>query len=89
MNAAALKVNLHWLVKGGSIIANSDGFSDKNLKLAGYSSNPLKDGSLAGYQLFDVDITRLTTIALSEMNLSSKLVDRCKNFFALGMMYWM
>jgi 2-oxoglutarate ferredoxin oxidoreductase subunit alpha len=89
MNAAALKVNLTWLLKGGSIIANTDGFNDKNLKLAGYTSNPLKDGSLSNYQLFEVDITKLTTIALQEMNLSSKLVDRSKNFFALGMMYWM
>jgi 2-oxoglutarate/2-oxoacid ferredoxin oxidoreductase subunit alpha len=89
MNAAALKVNLTWLVKGGTIIANIDGFNDKNLKLAKYASNPLTDGSLSEYQLFEVDITKLTTLALQEMNLSSKLVDRCKNFFALGMMYWM
>ena len=89
MNAAALKVNLTWLIKGGSIIANTDGFNEKNIKLAGYTTNPLKDGSLADYQLFEVDITKLTTMALQEMNLSSKLVDRCKNFFALGMMYWM
>lgn len=89
MNAAALKVNLPWLVKGGSIIANTDGFSDKNLKLAKCDSNPLKDGSLSTYQVFEVDITKLTTTTLQEMNLSSKLVDRCKNFFALGIMYWM
>jgi 2-oxoglutarate ferredoxin oxidoreductase subunit alpha len=89
MNAAALKVNLPWLVKGGSIILNLDGFNDKNVKLAGYTANPLKDGSLSDYQVFEVDITKLTTIALQEMNLSSKLVDRSKNFFALGMMYWM
>ena len=89
MNAAALKVNLPRLVKGGSIIANIDGFSDKNLKLAGYITNPLKDGSLSDYQLYEVDITKLTTIALQEMNLSSKLINRSKNFFALGMMYWM
>ncbi len=89
MNAAALKVNLPSLLKGGSIIANTDGFNDKNLKLAGYSSNPLKDGSLSDYQVFEVNITKLTTNALQEMNLSSKLVDRSKNFFALGMMYWL
>jgi 2-oxoglutarate ferredoxin oxidoreductase subunit alpha len=89
MNAAALKVNLHGLLKGGSIIVNLDGFNDKNLKLAGYTANPLRDGSLSDYQVFEVDITKLTTIALQEMNLSSKLVDRSKNFFALGMMYWM
>jgi 2-oxoglutarate ferredoxin oxidoreductase subunit alpha len=89
MNAAALKVNLLRLVKGGSIIVNIDGFKDKNLKLAQYATNPLKDGSLSDYQLYEVDITKLATIALQEMNLSSKLVDRSKNFFALGMMYWM
>ena len=89
MNAAALKVNLPSLIKGGSIIANTDGFNDKNLKLAGYSSNPLKDESLSTYQVFEVDITKLTITSLQEMNLSSKLVDRSKNFFALGMMYWL
>jgi 2-oxoglutarate/2-oxoacid ferredoxin oxidoreductase subunit alpha len=89
MNAAALKVNLHSLIKGGSIIVNTDGFNDKNLKLAGYSANPLKDQSLSTYQVFEVDITKLTTASLQEMNLSNKLVDRSKNFFALGMMYWL
>lgn len=89
MNAAALKVNLPCLIKGGSIIANTDGFNDKNLKLVGYSSNPLKDGSLADYQLFEIDITKMTTLALQDSNLSVKLIDRSKNFFALGVMYWM
>jgi 2-oxoglutarate ferredoxin oxidoreductase subunit alpha len=89
MNAAALKVNLGSLVDGGTIIANTEGFNDKNLKLAGYTSNPLTDGSLDKYRLYAVDITKLTALALQDMNLSSKLVDRSKNFFALGMMYWM
>jgi len=89
MNAAALKVNLLSLVDGGSIIANTDGFNDKNLRLAGYDANPLRDESLVKYQVYEVDITRLTTLALQDLNLSSKLVDRSKNFFALGMMYWM
>ncbi|MBI3111364.1 MAG: 2-oxoacid:acceptor oxidoreductase subunit alpha [Ignavibacteriales bacterium] len=89
MNAAALKVNLGSLIDGGTIIANSDGFNDKNLKLAGYASNPLTDGSLQKYHLHSVDITKLTGLAIQDMNLSSKLVDRSKNFFALGMMYWM
>lgn len=89
MNAAALKVNLGSLVDGGAIISNTDGFNDKNLKLAGYSANPLKDGSLSKYRVFEVDITRLTALALQDMGLSSKIVDRSKNFFALGMMYWM
>lgn len=89
MNAAALKVNLRSLVDGGAIIVNSDGFNDKNLKLAGYESNPLADASLSKYQLFQVDISKLTSLALADMNLPTKIVDRTKNFFALGMMYWM
>ena len=89
MNAAALKVNLRSLRDGGIIIANSDGFNDKNLKLAGYQSNPLLDDSLARFQLHAVDVTKLTHNALEDLGLSNKLVDRSKNFFALGMMYWM
>jgi 2-oxoglutarate ferredoxin oxidoreductase subunit alpha len=89
MNAAALKVNLRSLVDGGAIIVNTDGFNDKNLKLAGYESNPLADALLSKYQLFQVDITKLTSLALADMNLPTKIVDRTKNFFALGMMYWM
>jgi 2-oxoglutarate/2-oxoacid ferredoxin oxidoreductase subunit alpha len=89
MNAAALKVNIGSLIDGGSIIVNTEGFNDKNLKLAGYAQNPLEDGSLEKYQVFEVDISKLTALALQDLNISSKLVDRSKNFFALGMMYWM
>lgn len=89
MNAAALKVNLRSLRDGGIIIANTNGFNDKNLKLAGYQSNPLLDDSLARFQLHAVDVTKLTHNALDDLGLSNKLVDRSKNFFALGMMYWM
>ena len=89
MNAAALKVNLHSLVDGGSIIVNTEGFNDKNLKLAGYAQNPLKDSSLDKFKVYEVDISKLTALALQDMNISSKVVDRSKNFFALGMMYWM
>jgi 2-oxoglutarate ferredoxin oxidoreductase subunit alpha len=88
MNAAALKVNIGSLVDGGTIIVNTDGFSDKNLKLAGYEQNPLRDGSLDKYRVHEVDISKLTALALQDLNISSKLVDRSKNFFALGMMYW-
>jgi 2-oxoglutarate ferredoxin oxidoreductase subunit alpha len=88
MNPAALKVNLISLVDGGSIIANTDGFNDKNLKLAGYTQNPLRDGSLEKYRIYEVNISRLTVLALQDMNISSKLIDRSKNFFALGIMYW-
>lgn len=89
MNSAALKVNLGSLVDGGAIIVNTDGFNDRNLKLAGYATSPLKDGSLSKFRVFEVDITKLTALALQDMGLSSKVVDRSKNFFALGMMYWM
>jgi 2-oxoglutarate ferredoxin oxidoreductase subunit alpha len=89
MNAAALKVNIQSLLDGGSIIVNTDGFNDKNLKLAGYAQNPLKDESLSRYRVYEVDISKLTALALQDMTISSKLVDRSKNFFALGMMYWM
>jgi 2-oxoglutarate ferredoxin oxidoreductase subunit alpha len=89
MNPAALKVNLRSLRDGGIIIANEDGFTEKNLKLAGYDQNPLKNGSLEKYQVHVVDITKLTSNALADMNLSNKVVERSKNFFALGMMYWM
>jgi len=89
MNPAALKVNLRSLRDGGIIIANSDGFNEKNLKLAGYESNPLEDGSLSKFQVHAVAITKLTHNALDDLGLSNKLVERSKNFFALGMMYWM
>ena len=89
MNPASLKVNLNSLKDVGIIIANRDGFDAKNLKLAGYEKNPLEDGSLQKYKLYIVDITKLTGNVLADMNMSSKHIDRCKNFFALGMMYWM
>lgn len=89
MNAAALKVNIQSLLDGGSIIVNTDGFNDKNLKLAGYAQNPLKDESLSRFRVYEVDISKLTALALQDMAISSKHVDRSKNFFALGMMYWM
>jgi len=89
MNAAALKVNLQSLLDGGSIIVNTDGFNDKNLKLAGYTQNPLKDDSLSKFRVYEVDISKLTALALQDMTISGKLIDRSKNFFALGMMYWM
>jgi 2-oxoglutarate ferredoxin oxidoreductase subunit alpha len=89
MNPAALKVNLRSLKKGGIIIANSDGFNEKNLRLAGYEANPLDDNALDQFQLHSVNITQLTQNALADLGLSNKITDRSKNFFALGMMYWM
>jgi 2-oxoglutarate ferredoxin oxidoreductase subunit alpha len=89
MNPAALKVNLKDLKNGGMIIANVDSFNKKNLELAGYDANPLEDGSLKGYTVFEVPITKSTTIALQDSGLNMKEITRCKNFYALGMMYWM
>jgi 2-oxoglutarate ferredoxin oxidoreductase subunit alpha len=89
MNPAALKVNLKDLKNGGMIIANIDSFNKKNLELAGYDTNPLEDGSLKGYSVYEVPITKSTTIALQDSGLNMKEITRCKNFYALGMMYWM
>lgn len=89
MNPAALKKNLKELKRGGVLIINSDSFDQKNLNLAHYESNPLQDNSLNGYELHQVPITSLTANALEGMPLSPKEVSRCKNFFALGLMYWL
>lgn len=89
MNPAALKKNLSELKKNGIIIVNSDAFDLKNLKLANYSANPLEDGTLEGYTVFNVPISSLTESALENTKLSPKEVARCKNFFALGLMYWL
>lgn len=89
MNPAALKKNLAELKKSGIIIVNSNSFDTKNLKLANYESNPLEDGTLEGYTVFSIPITALTENALKGTPLSPKEVSRCKNFFALGMMYWL
>jgi 2-oxoglutarate/2-oxoacid ferredoxin oxidoreductase subunit alpha len=89
MNPAALKVNVPDLEAGGILIVNSDAFTEGNLKKAGYLKNPLEDGSLSGYRLFSLPITSLNANALSECKITKKEVDRCKNFFALGLMYWL
>jgi 2-oxoglutarate ferredoxin oxidoreductase subunit alpha len=89
MNPAALKVNLKDLKKGGMILVNIDSFNKKNLELAHYNTNPLEDGTLNGYRVYEVPITKSTTIALQDSGLNMKEITRCKNFFALGIMYWM
>ncbi len=89
MNPAALKVNLHLLRNNGIIIINTDSFVAKNLKLAGYETNPLEDDTLKGYQVFKVSVTSMTIEALKDLTISVKDKDRCKNFFALGIAYWM
>jgi 2-oxoglutarate/2-oxoacid ferredoxin oxidoreductase subunit alpha len=89
MNPAALKVNIKDLGPGGILLLNTDEFNDNNLKKAGYPSNPLQDGSLSGYRLFQLPITSLTLKALEASNLPFKQQERCKNFYALGLMYWL
>jgi 2-oxoglutarate ferredoxin oxidoreductase subunit alpha len=89
MNPAALITNLRLLRENGTVIVNEDSFSEKNLKLAGLTTNPLDDGTLKMFQVHRVPITKLTQNALADMNLSTRLVDKTKNFFALGLMYWL
>jgi 2-oxoglutarate ferredoxin oxidoreductase subunit alpha len=91
MNAAALKANLKGLKKGGIIIANTDGFDAKNLRLANYPDgvNPLEDGSLTPYQLHTMDVTKMTREALKDINMGMKEKDRAKNMFVLGFLYWL
>jgi 2-oxoglutarate ferredoxin oxidoreductase subunit alpha len=89
MNPAALKVNVRDLRKSGILIVNTDSFREADLAKAGYAANPLEDGSLDGYRVFKIEITRLTRTALKETGLPQRIVDRCKNFFALGLMYYL
>ena len=91
MNAAALKTNLKAIKKGGKIIANIDGFDSKNLRLANYTEgvNPLEDGSLEGFDVIKMDVTKMTREALKEITLGTKEKDRAKNMFVLGFLYWM
>ncbi|MFA7289643.1 MAG: 2-oxoacid:acceptor oxidoreductase subunit alpha [Melioribacteraceae bacterium] len=89
MNPAALKINLKDLKLGGTIIVNTDSFDSKNLGLAKYESNPLEDEALlSNYKVYPVAISTLNATALKESPLSNKDINRCKNFFALGLMYW-
>jgi 2-oxoglutarate ferredoxin oxidoreductase subunit alpha len=89
MNAAALRVNLGDLKPNGILLLDPDGFDEQSLKKAGYKTNPLEDGSLGRFQLFAVDITKMTLRALEDLHLSNKVAVRCKNFFALGLCSWL
>jgi 2-oxoglutarate ferredoxin oxidoreductase subunit alpha len=91
MNAAALKANIKQLKQGGIVIANTDGFDAKNLKLAKYPDgvNPLKDGTLDKYIVHEIDVTKITRLALADSGLGTKEMDRSKNMFVLGYIYWM
>ncbi|MEM9023268.1 MAG: 2-oxoacid:acceptor oxidoreductase family protein, partial [Bacteroidota bacterium] len=89
MNAAALKANLRQLKVGGTIIANISGFDGKNLRLSGYENNPLEDQSLGKYRLLELDVTKMTRTALVDTGMGSRDMDRSKNMFVLGFLYWM
>ncbi|HAY78219.1 MAG TPA: 2-oxoglutarate ferredoxin oxidoreductase subunit alpha, partial [Planctomycetaceae bacterium] len=95
MNPAALVTNIGDLKKGGILIVNSDGFGAKDLKLAKLEKNPLETGELDDYRVIEVPMTKLTRAAVEEVRtpdgekLSQKLADRCKNFFAMGLLYWL
>ncbi|MEO5907842.1 MAG: 2-oxoacid:acceptor oxidoreductase subunit alpha, partial [Ginsengibacter sp.] len=91
MNAAALKTNLKALKRNGKIIANIEGFDAKNLRLANYTDgiNPLENGSLEGYEVIKIDVTKLTREILKDFTLGTKEKDRAKNMFVLGFLYWM
>lgn len=88
MNPAALKVHLSDLKPGGIIIANKSNFKSRNLKMAGWESDPLEDDTLSNYKVYDIEISHFVSSALKDMNLPSKTVERTKNMFALGLMYW-
>ncbi|HEX6893084.1 MAG TPA: 2-oxoacid:acceptor oxidoreductase subunit alpha [Chryseolinea sp.] len=89
MNASSLKVNLANLKKGGIIIANSEGFDAHNLTLAKFESNPLEDGTLKNYEVHALDIAKELKAALKDVEVSTKLISKTKNIFALGITYWL
>jgi len=89
MNPASLKQNLDNVRGGGIIILNQDTFNDKNLKKANYEVNPLDDDTLEAFQVFPISITKMTINTLKSSGLSRKIMDRCKNFFALGLICWL
>lgn len=91
MNAAGLKANVDKLKKGGYLIVNTAGFDKKNLRLAKFEDgvNPLEDKALEAFKVYEVDVTKLTKEALKDSGLGTKIIDRSKNMFVLGFLYWM
>ena len=89
MNPAALKTNVGDLPAGGALIVNSDAFTAANLSKAGYAANPLQDGSLKQYAVFEIPISTLNERSLDGLDMTSKQKDLTKNFFALGIMFWL
>jgi 2-oxoglutarate ferredoxin oxidoreductase subunit alpha len=89
MNPAALKTNVGDLPPGGALIVNSDAFTQANLNKAAYASNPLTDGSLKAFTTFEIPISTLNERSLDGLDMTSKQKDLTKNFFALGIMFWL
>ncbi|HXF37823.1 MAG TPA: 2-oxoacid:acceptor oxidoreductase subunit alpha [Actinomycetota bacterium] len=89
MNPAALRANLSLLERGGTIILNEDAFTARNLEKAGFSTDPRRDGTLEGYQVFEVPMTSITLRATDHLPISKKEAERSKNMFALGLLSWM
>ncbi|MGQ4807148.1 2-oxoglutarate oxidoreductase subunit KorA [Candidatus Entotheonellaceae bacterium PAL068K] len=89
MNPAGLKTNLGDLEEGGLLLINTDAFTKNNLNKAGYTSNPLDDGSLSRYRVFKIPVTSLNTKALEGIGMTQRQTDRCKNFWALGLLFWL
>src|SRR4051812_15698727 len=89
MNPAALRTNVRSVRGEGIVIVNEDAFTPKDLTKAGYANNPLEDGSLQHYRVIKVPINKLTAVAAKDTGLGAKDVDRCKNMFALGLVYWL
>lgn len=89
MNPAALKTNIADLLQNGILILDKEEFNEPNLKKAQYQKSPLDDGSLDKYQVYPIEITKMTTLALKDMNLPNRSVMRCRNFFALGVVSWL
>src|SRR5215813_9787699 len=89
MNPAALATNLGDLRTGGILIVNGDAFEPKGLDQAGYETSPLEDGSLKSYRVHNVPMTKLTRLAVEGLELSQKEKDRCRNFFAMGLVFWL
>jgi 2-oxoglutarate/2-oxoacid ferredoxin oxidoreductase subunit alpha len=89
MNPAALKMNLKDLKPNGILIVNRNSFAESDLRKAHMTSSPLEDHSLDAYRVFDVELERLTQAALQDLGMDAKSMNRCKNFFALGMCFWL
>ncbi|HEY7874671.1 MAG TPA: 2-oxoacid:acceptor oxidoreductase subunit alpha [Actinomycetota bacterium] len=89
MNPAALRANIKDLMSGGLLIVNTDSFEDRNLDKAGYAQNPLEDGSLESYQIYEIPMTSMTVDAVKDSGVTKKEAERSRNMFALGVISWM